>query len=88
MQRTRPTSAFVIHGVLGVYTIIALWPIFLILINSFKSRKAIFRDPMALPTLDSFDLIGFEKVLAKSNFLLYFANSMIVTRIRNEAASA
>ncbi len=79
MQRTRPTSAFVIHGVLGVYTIIALWPIFLILINSFKSRKAIFRDPMALPTLDSFDLIGFEKVLAKSNFLLYFANSMIVT---------
>jgi len=79
MQRTRPTSAFVIHGVLGVYTIIALWPIFLILINSFKSRKAIFRDPMGLPTLDSFDVIGFEKVLAKSNFLLYFANSMIVT---------
>ncbi len=79
MQRTRPTSAFVVHAVLGIYTIIALWPIFLILINSFKSRKAIFRDPMGLPTLDSFDVIGFEKVLAKSNFLLYFANSMIVT---------
>jgi len=79
MQRARPTSAFVIHAVLGIYTIIALWPIFLILINSFKSRKAIFRDPMAMPTLDRFDLIGFEKVLAKSNFLLYFANSMIVT---------
>ena len=79
MQRSRPTSAFVIHGVLGIYTIIALWPIFLILINSFKSRQAIFRDPMGLPTPDSFDVIGFEKVLAKSNFLLYFANSMIVT---------
>ncbi len=79
MKQARPTSAFVVHGILGIYTIIALWPIFLILINSFKSRKAIFRDPMGLPTPDSFDVIGFEKVLAKSNFLLYFANSMIVT---------
>jgi len=79
MKQARPTSAFVIHAVLGIYTIIALWPIFLILINSFKSRKAIFRDPMGLPTLETFDVIGFEKVLAKSNFLLYFANSMIVT---------
>jgi len=79
MKQARPTSAFVIHAVLGIYTIIALWPIFLILINSFKSRKAIFRDPMGLPTLETFDVIGFEKVLAKPNFLLYFANSMIVT---------
>ena len=78
MQRARPTSAFVIHGVLGIYTIIALWPIFLILINSFKAGRRSSATPWPSRPW-TVRLIGFEKVLAKSNFLLYFANSMIVT---------
>ena len=68
-----------VHVILLIYTLIALWPIFLVIINSFKSRKAIFRDPMALPDADSFSLIGFTKVLEKSNFELYFGNSITVT---------
>ena len=68
-----------VHVILLTYTLIALWPIFLVIINSFKSRKAIFRDPMALPDADSFSLVGFTKVLEKSNFELYFGNSITVT---------
>lgn len=75
----KPLSATMVHGILLAYTILALWPIFLIIINSFKTRKAIFRDPMGLPGIDSFSLIGFEKVLTKSNFGLYFYNSVAVT---------
>jgi raffinose/stachyose/melibiose transport system permease protein len=56
-----------------------LWPIFLVVSNSFKSRKWIFKDPMALPDAASFSLIGFEKVLSRSSFDLYFTNSIIVT---------
>lgn len=70
-----------IHGVLLTYTLIALFPIWVVLINSFKSRKAIFNDPLALPTPDSFTLVGFEEVLLRSEFGLFFSNSMIVTMI-------
>jgi raffinose/stachyose/melibiose transport system permease protein len=50
-----------------------------VLINSFKSRKGIFGDPMALPTQRTFSLEGFEQVLERSNFEIYFGNSLTVT---------
>ncbi len=75
----RGLSAGMIHTILLSYTLLALWPIFLVIINSFKSRKAIFRDPLSFPDEKSFSLIGFEKVLINSDFLLYFSNSLIVT---------
>lgn len=78
-KRTSPISTAAVHTILLGYTVIALWPIFLILINSFKTRKAIFRDPMGLPTPDTFTLIGFVKVFEKSSFDLYFLNSITVT---------
>ena len=65
--------------VLFLAALIALFPIFLILINSFKDRKAIFKTPWALPFGDTFSLIGYEKVLERSNFGLYFTNSIAVT---------
>ena len=67
------------HGVLVLYTLIALFPVFVIVINSFKSRKSIFRAPLALPDSDSFSLIGYQTVMKQGDFFLYFQNSMIVT---------
>lgn len=67
------------HGALILYTLIALFPVFVIVINSFKTRKAIFREPLALPNADSFSTIGYETVLKQGDFVLYFQNSMIVT---------
>jgi len=67
------------HAALIIYTIIAMFPVFVILINSFKSRKSIFRDPLALPNSESFSLIGYKTVLNQGDFVQYFQNSMIVT---------
>lgn len=67
------------HAILIAYTIIALFPVFIIVINSFKSRNAIFRTPMAPPTAETFDLVGYRTVLAQGDFLQYFQNSFIVT---------
>jgi len=67
------------HAVLIGYTIIALFPVFVIVINSFKSRKAIFADPLALPGRESFDLVGYATVLKQGDFFQYFLNSMTVT---------
>jgi raffinose/stachyose/melibiose transport system permease protein len=59
--------------------VVALFPIVLILFNSFKERKAIFSSPLLPPLPDTFSLIGYEKVLTRSNFDTYFLNSLIVT---------
>jgi raffinose/stachyose/melibiose transport system permease protein len=58
---------------------VALFPVFVIIINSFKSRSAIFKTPLALPNKESFSLIGYETVLKQGDFLLYFQNSLTVT---------
>jgi raffinose/stachyose/melibiose transport system permease protein len=67
------------HAVLLTYTLIALFPVFVIVINSFKSRKAIFADPLALPWPGNFDLVGYQTVMKQGDFFLYFQNSLIVT---------
>jgi raffinose/stachyose/melibiose transport system permease protein len=79
MTSRQTLGAGVVHGVLGVYTLIALFPIVLVIMNAFKTRAAIFRSPMSPPTADTFSLIGFSKVLEKSNFVLYLGNSLTVT---------
>ncbi|MFU0504308.1 carbohydrate ABC transporter permease [Pseudaminobacter sp. NGMCC 1.201702] len=67
------------HAVLLTYTVIALFPVVVIIINSLKSRNAIFRTPLTPPTAETFDLIGYTTVLNQGDFLLYFQNSFIVT---------
>jgi|TARA_Y100000385_G_scaffold290482_1_gene363792 raffinose/stachyose/melibiose transport system permease protein len=77
--RQNPLNSIAAHGVLILYTLIALFPVFVIIINSFKTRKAIFRDPLGLPNAETFSLVGYETVLSQGDFFLYFQNSMIVT---------
>ena len=68
-----------VHLALIAYTLVALFPVFLTIINSFKSRNAIFRNPMQLPTPETFDLVGYVTVLGQGDFANYFQNSLIVT---------
>jgi raffinose/stachyose/melibiose transport system permease protein len=79
IRRDQASRAVIVHMVLLSYTLVALFPIFLILINAFKDRKGIFRDPMGLPNAKTFSLDGFSKVLAKADFGTYFFNSISVT---------
>ncbi|HEY3311064.1 MAG TPA: carbohydrate ABC transporter permease [Anaerolineales bacterium] len=65
--------------ILLIYTVIALFPIFMIVINSFKGKKYIFGAPFALPTPATFDLVGYKTVIERSHFGTYFSNSLIVT---------
>ncbi|AHD08416.1 MULTISPECIES: carbohydrate ABC transporter permease [Phaeobacter] len=78
-SRSNPLNSLLAHGALITYTLIALFPVFVILVNSFKTRKAIFRDPLGLPTSDTFSMVGYQTVLKQGDFFLYFQNSMIVT---------
>jgi raffinose/stachyose/melibiose transport system permease protein len=64
---------------LTIYAIIALFPIVMIIMNSFKARKAIFGAPFQFPTSETFSMIGYETVTERATFHLYFLNSAIVT---------
>jgi raffinose/stachyose/melibiose transport system permease protein len=77
--RTSYLRTGLIHLALISYTLIALFPVFLTLVNSFKTRNAIFREPMAIPTPSTFSLVGYETVLKQGDFVGYFQNSLIVT---------
>jgi len=68
-----------VHAILGAYTLLALFPIALILMNSIKSRRGIFGSPLALPGPDTFSLVGYAKVFSDDKVPLYFLNSAIVT---------
>jgi raffinose/stachyose/melibiose transport system permease protein len=65
--------------ILTMYSIIALFPVVMIVINSFKARKAIFGAPFEFPTSETFSLVGYETVSERAAFHLYFLNSAVVT---------
>lgn len=69
------------HVILIVYTLIAVLPIVLIVMNSFKSRAAIFGTPYRPPLPGTFDLAGYQTVFAGADFGRYFGNSLAVTLI-------
>lgn len=79
--RTSPLRSGFVHVALIIYTLIALFPVFLIIINSFKDRASIFRNPLGLPNASSFSLVGYNSVLTQGDFTLYFQNSLIVTSV-------
>jgi raffinose/stachyose/melibiose transport system permease protein len=70
-----------VHLLLVGYTLLALAPLLLIVVNSFKDRSAIFDDPLALPNADTFSLVGYTKVLEHAQVLGFFSNSLIVTGV-------
>jgi raffinose/stachyose/melibiose transport system permease protein len=77
-QRARSLG---VHLVLIAYSALAVGPILIVVMNSFKARNAIFGAPLAPPNASTFSLIGYEKVLRTSNILTYYSNSLIVTLV-------
>ncbi|AEG94107.1 candidate ABC type sugar transport system, permease component [Ramlibacter tataouinensis TTB310] len=69
------------HAILAFFSVLALAPIAIIVMNAFKSRDAIFGAPLEPPTTGTFDLIGFRTVFANGNFDAYFMNSFSVTLV-------
>src|SRR3990170_7872125 len=67
------------HAVLIGYTAIALFPIVLVVMNSFKERRAIFKQPLELPNAETFSLVGYETLGKRGDFPSYLLNSVLVT---------
>jgi raffinose/stachyose/melibiose transport system permease protein len=74
-----PLKAVAAHVALLAYCAIALWPVLLIILNSFKDRLSIFSQPYAFPTGETFTLDGYKTLYSSARFDLYFLNSLLVT---------
>lgn len=77
--RVSLTRSVLSHFILGLYTLIALIPVIVVVMNSFKSKNGIFLKPLIPPWTDTFSMIGYNTVFGRGNFPLYFLNSFIVT---------
>ena len=65
--------------ILTAWSGIVLFPIWTLIVNSFKSQKDIFKDPFGLP--QHFTLAGYQAVLKDGRFDVYFFNTLYVTVI-------
>lgn len=68
-----------VHLSLIFFAILAIGPIFIIIINSFKTTEGIFTGPLKLPNSETFTLDGFKRAVAQGNFIRNYANSAIIT---------
>ncbi|HEX2905773.1 MAG TPA: carbohydrate ABC transporter permease [Phototrophicaceae bacterium] len=79
MNRRIQISNWVSHGVLLLWSLVVLVPVWTMLINSVKPKKEIFRNPFGLPSEITFD--GYVNAWTAGRFDLYFRNSLIVSLV-------
>jgi len=68
-----------VHLSLLVFVLLAIGPILVIVINSFKTTEGIFSGPLKLPDSKTFSLEGFKRAVENGNFIRNYANSTIIT---------
>ena len=68
-----------IQALLVLNGFIMLYPLFIMVLSSFKSNAEIFASPFALPS--SFDLGNIRRVWDETNFVQYLANSAVITAV-------
>jgi raffinose/stachyose/melibiose transport system permease protein len=63
------------HIILGAWSLIVLFPLWVMLINSFKDRLSIYQNPFGLP--EKWNISNYGVVLSDGDFLGYFKNSFV-----------
>ena len=64
------------HILMALWVLVAVFPVYLLIINSFKGRMAIYSNPFGLPA--QWTVQNYVSVIQGGNFFQYFFNSIIV----------
>jgi raffinose/stachyose/melibiose transport system permease protein len=64
------------HSILIIWSIIVIFPLWVMVINSFKDRLSIYQNPFGLPS--NWNFANYGIVVGDGDFLIYFRNSFIV----------
>ncbi|MFF2886057.1 carbohydrate ABC transporter permease [Paenibacillus sp. NPDC057967] len=73
------TSKWILEVLLVVIAILFLSPIYIMIVNSFKTRSELYENALALPSSFSFEY--YAQAMEKMNFLTAFGNSLFVTLV-------
>lgn len=65
------------NGLLFVYAAVVLIPMFIVVTNTMRPTREIYREPIGLPSTINFD--SYVTAWGEANFSLYFMNSMVIT---------
>jgi raffinose/stachyose/melibiose transport system permease protein len=63
------------HIVLGIWSLVVIFPLWVMVISSFKDRLSIYQNPFLLPK--KWNIANYGVVLSDGDFLGYFKNSFI-----------
>ena len=78
---TKQTGELLKNGaiqlMLAINAVIMIYPLFVMVMSSFKTNAEIFSSPFALPA--HFSLANAERVWSETNFVRYLANSVGIT---------
>ncbi len=64
------------HIVMWIWCLIVLFPLWVLIVNSFKTRLTIYTNPFWIP--EKWNFSNYATVLRDGDFLLYFKNSFVV----------
>lgn len=67
------------HVIMIIWCLIVLFPIYVLIINSFKTRLSIYVNPFGLPS--KFNFSNYSTIFKDSSFLIYFKNSFVVVTL-------
>lgn len=77
MNKRNPVNLTLIYLALIGYGFSVIYPMFLMVISSFKSTREIFRSPFTLP--ENWQFTNYVTAWNQGNFSTYFGNSVFVT---------
>ncbi len=64
------------HIIMILWAFISMFPVWILIINTFKVRKEIYTNPFGLPK--TWTLQNYQALMADRNFFVYFRNSFLV----------
>jgi len=64
------------HVIMFIWSLIVLFPLYVLVINSLKTRLSIYINPFGIPK--TFNFKNYSTIFKDSDFLIYFKNSFIV----------
>ncbi len=79
MAKKRKRNKIILVIVLTLISLVFIYPVFLMFLNSFKPFGEVVSDPIALPKAPTFD--NYTYVIEKIHYLTLFMNNVIITVI-------
>lgn len=79
MKKPFPWGRVGSYSFMTIWSLLVLFPIWIMVVNSFKPKLAIFKDPVGLPA--DFTTSGYTSVFAEGNFFTYFLNSIMIVAV-------